>query len=61
VGGDRRLALEHCHAQVGAACLQLARDGKPEDAGADDGEVGLAVDQIRSGERSETCQLSRAL
>jgi len=41
MGGDGRLALEHGHAAPGAARLELARDGQAEDAGADDGDVGL--------------------
>jgi hypothetical protein len=38
---DGRFALEHADRGAGIALRQLARDGQPDDAAADDREVGL--------------------
>ena len=48
VGADLGLLLEHCDRGVGPARECLAGDGQAEDSGADDGEVVLAAEEVRS-------------
>jgi hypothetical protein len=59
VAADLGLALEHRHAPARVAQDQLARDGQPDDARADDDDVGVGRAHPRSKRQRSSVRMTR--